>query len=630
MGSLIDIGIRFNIKDSFSQGLDGIRKQFRKVETATESLKTKTKGLFSRFRSGTQEASQGLKAFSLQNMQLYEAISSKVPFMDQLGPMLSNPYLAAAAAVVTLVTGIYKLGQHLVKVSKEAREQQTQVRLLFQVTGQELDDLTAKVMGISSVFGKEAKEVREATNAMSKEFGITGMEAAKVIEDVLLATGGNADLDWIKEYSTQLKAAGLNAEQSGALIVKSFREGIYQDKAIDSIKEANLRLKELPKATRDSLQKLGVDVNAMSARIKGGAMTTMDALQQISGVMKNADLQAQQEIIANLFAGPGEDAGKRFIGMLRNMDLEMGKLIDMNDPYIRKQKQRLALEEAINKEVLKFSGTFSAVGNFFDTLTLKARLLFYQTINQAMAFINAHAEQFRITWEYIKAAIAPVGLVLKVAIWAVMQSIKAVAKELYMVWMLWTSALKGIGKLWDWLGGKVSEFWQKIGGKALVDRLFGEGSTWDRMKSKILSSIQAVTGAAKTAFEIVNNLLAGDFDLASANWDKLKKDFSSDLAGKKEIIQVKTTDTPKASNPEANSTMAGGGTATPVTPPTPEASNSFGGSGSGAGRSITVNLGALAQNVTIHVKNSIAEAEDLESQLSELLTRVVRNAETAY
>ena len=81
--------------------------------------------------------------------------------------------------------------------------------------------------------------------------------------------------------------------------------------------------------------------------IDKGSMSTFDVLQQVSAALANADTQTRQTAIADLFGGPGEDAGMNFLLALKDMNIELDSMIDKNDPLIANQLKRLELEEAL-------------------------------------------------------------------------------------------------------------------------------------------------------------------------------------------------------------------------------------------------------------------------------------------
>ncbi|WP_044213731.1 phage tail tape measure protein, partial [Flammeovirga sp. OC4] len=241
------------------------------------------------------------------------------------------------------------------------------------LTGEALKDTTADVQALTNRFSVDRREVINSGNAMAKEFGISAKESMGILENALIATNGAIDLDQFKEYSTQMRAVGMNADQMGGLITKAFKDGVYQDKAIDSIKEANLRLKEMPKATADAVQGLGLDVNKLQKGLQSGTLSTLDAVKMVSEQMGAVDTQARQTAIADIFGGAGEDAGEKFLLSLAKTEFSLNKMIDLQDPYIKKQKERLNLEKELSKKIQAFSGDFNKVSQVFEVAWMKAK-----------------------------------------------------------------------------------------------------------------------------------------------------------------------------------------------------------------------------------------------------------------
>ena len=116
-------------------------------------------------------------------------------------------------------------------------------------------------------------------------------------------------MDTLTEYSSQWSLAGLTGEQAMGLIVQAMEAGARNtDLVADAVKEMGLRVREGTEPARDALTDLGLDADDVIAKFNAGDPAAMgqvfDALRQLKEDGGNT-----QEVIANLFGGPGEDLG---------------------------------------------------------------------------------------------------------------------------------------------------------------------------------------------------------------------------------------------------------------------------------------------------------------------------------
>ncbi|GGA84682.1 phage tail tape measure protein [Flavobacterium palustre] len=197
-----------------------------------------------------------------------------------------------------------------------------EVQRMTDLTGDALDEFVRRSRNIAAVYNQDAEEISRAANAMTKQNGGTFEENLKLIEEGY-KKGANANgdfIDQLKEYQPFIKQLGLSQSEAIALIAKSGKDGIFSDKAIDSIKEADLSLREMTKAQVTALAGIGLKPEDIEGK------TTFDAVKMISAKMKGATAQARQTIIADIFKGAGEDAGIAFVDELGTMDLDLTKL----------------------------------------------------------------------------------------------------------------------------------------------------------------------------------------------------------------------------------------------------------------------------------------------------------------
>lgn len=198
------------------------------------------------------------------------------------------------------------------------------------LTGEALSQMRAEVQAVADAYGKDFGEVMQGVSTLMKGFGVSADEAMRLVRDGMMS-GADATgqmFDMLKEYPAYFKEAGLDAEQFMAIITNGAKMGVFNDKAADTIKEGNLRLREMTDATREALDGLGLDSETIEQQLRSGLMTTFDVMQMVGAKLKELP-QTSAEVgtaLADIFGGPGEDAGVAYIESLADMNLGMDAL----------------------------------------------------------------------------------------------------------------------------------------------------------------------------------------------------------------------------------------------------------------------------------------------------------------
>lgn len=203
---------------------------------------------------------------------------------------------------------------------------------------------------------------------MAKQMGIDFDEALDVVETGFLA-GVNSSgelLDMLHEYPAFFKEAGLSANQMLSVLNQSVEQGVFSDKGPDLIKEFNLRVREMPKATKEALNAIGLDSRAVAKEIdENGIGGAFRMVQKRLQTLK-ADSPAVGQALADIYGEAGESAGIQFIQTLDLTDASLNSLIDSGNEYTRQMIAQLEaneeLAEAQNEVSKKFSETSGSLG----------------------------------------------------------------------------------------------------------------------------------------------------------------------------------------------------------------------------------------------------------------------------
>lgn len=260
-------------------------------------------------------------------------------------------------------------------------------RLTQQFTGKSGDDLKAfrnEVQAVADSFNADFRETLIATNALSKQFGISANEALQLVKDGFLA-GGDANgefLDTLKEYPAYFKEAGISADQFVAIVTQTNKMGIFSDKGVDAIKEANLRLREMTTATAAALDGIGISSEQVQKDLQTGTKTTFDVIQDVSAKLAELPDNAATvgAAIADIFGGPGEDAGLQYLRTLKDISTNMDEVKGKAGVLAQLQEEQLQSQIELQNAL---SGLFDATGWNLETLTTQAKVF----VNQGLTAI---------------------------------------------------------------------------------------------------------------------------------------------------------------------------------------------------------------------------------------------------
>ena len=273
--------------------------------------------------------------------------------------------LLPALSLGTLVAGAKRLADF----ANGLKQSRNEVKKLTDLTGPALDNTTARALAIADTYDKDFNKVLESTNNLASQMNISFGEAFDLIEKGFQA-GADVNgefLDNLREYPAYFKEAGYNAEQFITTITKQTKSGIFSDKGIDAIKEANLRLREMTPATKQALETLGILSDELSAKISSGEIKMSEAIAMVS--QKIGELPAQSQAVgqalADIFGGPGEDAGVQFISTLSDVNTELEDMIDNNDDLVKAQQNNLIATTELNEAYLKLLGEGSAINRLW-------------------------------------------------------------------------------------------------------------------------------------------------------------------------------------------------------------------------------------------------------------------------
>ena len=282
-----------------------------------------------------------------------------------------------AKAFVPLNQGIEyirNLADSVRNLGESFRATAGQSRMITQLTGETgsgMRELRGEVSALADYFGKDFNEVLRSANALSKGFGISAKEAVGLLRDGLVsgADAGGDFLDTVREYPRYFKEAGLSAEDFIAISTNASRQGVYSDKGVDAIKEGNLRIREMTTATAAALEGIGISSEGVLEGLRSGSLTTFEVMQQVASRLRELPPSASEvgAALADIFGGPGEDAGIEYIKSLADVRLSMDEVKAASGGLAEQQEAAVRAQEKLNfslQDYIDLAGLYAQVKPF--------------------------------------------------------------------------------------------------------------------------------------------------------------------------------------------------------------------------------------------------------------------------
>lgn len=317
--------------------------------------------------------------------------------IGQLTGALGPTGLLATAGAATLIA----TASYVADITQEFEKLFQRVGQVSGVVGQELVTATATIQAISETYQVEFDEILRAANATSKAFNSDIGDTLGLIQQGL-AAGANFNgefLDSLREYPRLIKEAELSQEQFFEILIRSNQEGIYSDKGIDAVKEGALRIREQTDATKKALTNaFGKEAtDQLLEGVNTGAITTFEAIQQVSKGLAETELTAEQTgtVLADVFGGPGEDAGIEFIKILKDVDGNLDEVANSTDIYTKIQNAQFDATLRLTTAQANLASQFAGTGANLRTLGTETKAFGTTVLDQLLLKTRSIKNEFQ-------------------------------------------------------------------------------------------------------------------------------------------------------------------------------------------------------------------------------------------
>ncbi|MFJ8023369.1 phage tail tape measure protein [Streptomyces sp. NPDC096311] len=178
-----------------------------------------------------------------------------------------------------------------------------------------LEGVTTKVIALRDTFDQDLGGVTAAVGQMLKTGLAKNADEAMDIVTAGFQKGVNkADdfLDTLNEYGVQFHSLGINGQMATGLLSQGLKGGARDaDLVADSLKEFNLRARDITSTAGAGFKALGLNGKQMAADVAAGGPKATAALQKtLDALRKYPDSSKKASIAANIFGTQSEDMQK--------------------------------------------------------------------------------------------------------------------------------------------------------------------------------------------------------------------------------------------------------------------------------------------------------------------------------
>ena len=325
----------------------------------------------------------------------------------------ANIGLGAVGLALTAFNAISGIIGDLNQAAKEINDLKLALEN-FGVASEDLDLVSSRAKTIGEVFKTNADDIAAAANTLKNEFGVSFEEAFDAIEKGFLkgADSQGNFLQQLKEYPAQFAAANLSIEEFLAVSIDAANKGVFDDKALDAIKEFGISVKEQLSGTRDAfIGAFGEEfTNQLFNNLNSGAISSGQALKIVTDEIKNSGVSGKelQTLISTLFKSAGEDAGD-YVLTLGDVVSNTDKLFEADTNLQKQVKENLKVTQANNLATAKYSESVADAEirrkEFSDGLSKLGKVLFDVVIffvQPLLSAFNAVVDGFGKGYDAIK------------------------------------------------------------------------------------------------------------------------------------------------------------------------------------------------------------------------------------
>ena len=388
---------------------------YRNVGSYEESIKGAL-GVNTNFANSIMKMSENGKGLS----GVFDgAIAGVKAFGSTLMGLMTNPVFLALAGIA----GVGVTFKWFFDYNKGIEESTRLTKEFLGLSGDSLKSIRSEIQATADTYGKDYKEVLEAVDVLTAQYGYDAKKSLKIVNDGLQSGADlNGDMiDKIKKYAPAFHDASIGGQELVATIQQT-RSGIFSDDGMNLIQMGSKKIREMSTATKDALEGIGISSKKVEADLVSGSKSTYDVIKMISTKLKEFPQNSKEvgAVLKDVFGRQGANAGLKMIEQLDTMNVDLEKLKDTTGEYGKEMNRQREANEELNRVLAAmFDMSDKGFGEMLiqvKTLTIQGitKLLkglinvinyFIDLYNESMAFraaIQAIIANFKNLWNAVK------------------------------------------------------------------------------------------------------------------------------------------------------------------------------------------------------------------------------------
>ena len=347
------------------------------------------------------------------------AIVGVKAFGSTLMGLMTNPVFLALAGIA----GVGVTFKWFFDYNKGIEESTRLTKEFLGLSGDSLKSIRSEIQATADTYGKNYKEVLEAVDVLTAQYGYDAKESLKIVNDGLQSGADlNGDMvDKIKKYAPAFHDASIGGQELVATIQQT-RSGIFSDDGMNLIQMGSKKIREMSTATKDALEGIGISSKKVEADLVSGSKSTYDVIKMISTKLKEFPQNSKEvgAVLKDVFGRQGANAGLKMIEQLDTMNVDLEKLKDTTGEYGKEMNRQREANEELNRTL---SAMFDMSEKGFGEMLIQVKTLTIQGItkllkglinvinyfidlyNESMAFraaIQAIIANFKNLWNAVK------------------------------------------------------------------------------------------------------------------------------------------------------------------------------------------------------------------------------------
>lgn len=364
------------ITNELKEAEEGTQRFYRNVGNYEEAIKSAL-GVNSNFANSIMQMSSGGKGLS----GIFDgAIGSAKAFGSTLMGFMTNPVFLSLAGIA----GAGVAFKWFFDYNKGILESTRLTREFLGLTGDNLKAVRDEIQATADTYGKDYKEVLEAVDVLTSQYGYDAGQALKIINEGF-QSGADLNGDMIakiKQYAPAFHDASIGGKELVATIQQT-RSGIFSDDGLSLIQMGSKKIREMSDKTAAALEGIGISSKKVQQDLVNGSMSTMDVIKMVSTKLKEVPQNSKEvgEVLKDVFGKQGANAGLKMIEQLDTMNVDLEKLKDTTGKYGQSMDKQREANAELNKTL---AAMFDMSDKGFGSMLAGVKLLTTQGITKLL------------------------------------------------------------------------------------------------------------------------------------------------------------------------------------------------------------------------------------------------------